>query len=75
MGVTTAYVRMLMSRGLKSDRPVKLHLSMPQELADWIEEGMNKNVYCHTRQDFIVGKLTEIMQEETSKQGLLEEVE
>ena len=60
-----------MSRGLKSDRPVKLHLSMPKELADWVEEEMLKNPYCQTRQDFIIGKLNEVMKRET-RQGVLE---
>ena len=61
-----------MARGQKTDlRPVKLHLSMPKELADWVEDEMSKNPYCQTRQDFIIGKLTEIMKRD-SRQGVLE---
>ena len=33
-----------MARGQKTNlRPVKLHLSMPKELADWVEEEMLKS--------------------------------
>lgn len=61
-----------MARGQKTNlRPVKLHLSMPKELADWVEEEMLKNPYCQTRQDFIIGKLNEVMKRET-RQGVLE---
>ena len=61
-----------MARGQKTNlRPVKLHLSMPKELADWVEEEMLKNPYCQTRQDFIIGKLNEVMKRDT-RQGVLE---
>ena len=61
-----------MSRGQKSDlRPVKLHLSLPKDVSDWIESMVQANPYCATRQDFIVGKLTEVMKKE-NPQGVLE---
>ena len=71
-GVTSTQGKPKMARGQKTDlRPVKLHLSMPKELAEWVENEMEKNPYCQTRQDFIIGKLTEIMKKD-SRQGVLE---
>lgn len=51
-------------------RPIKLHLSLPEEVAEWIEYQVDSNPYCATRQDFIVGKLIEIMRKE-NPQGAL----
>ena len=63
-----------MARGQKTNlRPVKLHLSMPKELADWVEEEMKRNPFCQTRQDFIIGKLTEIMKKDTTQDFSLKE--
>ena len=61
-----------MARSAKNERPVRLNLSLPTELAQWVEEGMRQNVFCQTRQDFIVGKLTVAMMNETKEQGMLE---
>ena len=38
---------------------------------DRVEDEMKKNPYCQTRQDFIIGKLNEVMKKET-RQGVLE---
>ncbi len=61
-----------MARGQKNNlRPVKLHLSLPKEMADWVEDNVNNNPFCHTRQDFIIGTLQQVMEKEV-KQGVLE---
>ena len=46
----------------------KIHLTLPKEVGDWVKEMVDDNPYCQTRQDFIVGALTEKMQSGSKKQ-------
>ena len=56
---------------------MKLHLAVPKDIGNWIEKQVERQPFCRSRQDFIVGVLEQVMKSRGSKEQLelqLEEV-
>ncbi len=46
---------------------MKLHLALPKDLGSWVEEQVEAQPFCRTRQDFIVGVLEQVMKKDNKE--------
>ena len=53
---------------------MKLHLALPKDIGSWVEEQVETQPFCRTRQDFIVGVLEQVMKK-ASKERQQEQLE
>lgn len=58
----------------KAGRPktdsLKLHIALPKPLGKWVTEQTEKQPFCRSRQNFIVGVLEQVMKKGTNPEQM-----
>ena len=49
---------------------MKLHLALPKDLGEWLEEKAEETPFCRSRQDYIVGVLNQLKKREQNPEQL-----